>query len=67
MQNLQLLIRNIKHFYLTQLQQLVITGLPNITHIAHSPESGKWMPALMCDKKRNKITLLWENWDVNAR
>ena len=41
MQNLQLLIRNVKHFYLTQLQQLVITGLPNITHIAHCPETGK--------------------------
>ena len=42
MQNLQLLIRNIKHFYLTQLQQLVITGLPNITNIAHSPDSGEY-------------------------
>ena len=41
MQNLQLLIRNIEHFYLTQLQQLVITALPNITHIAHYPETGK--------------------------
>lgn len=41
MQNLQLLIRNIKHFYLTQLQQLVITALPNITQIAHCPDTGK--------------------------
>ena len=47
MQNLQLLIRNIKHFYLTQLQQLVITGLPNITHIAHSPETGKSLSLLI--------------------
>jgi len=40
MQNLQLLVMRIKHFYLTYLQQLVISTLPNISVICHSPESG---------------------------
>ena len=41
MQNLQLLVSRIKHFYLTSLQQLVITSLPNISVICHTPESGQ--------------------------
>ncbi len=41
LQNLQLLVNRIKHFYLTRLQQLVITTLPNITVISHTPEGGK--------------------------
>jgi len=39
MQNLQLLVMRIKHFYLTYLQQLVISTLPNISVICHTPES----------------------------
>ena len=41
MQNLQLLVVRIKHFYLTYLQQLVISTLPNVSAICHSPDSGK--------------------------
>ena len=40
-QNLQLLVQRIKHFYLTSLQQLVITPLPKISSIAYEPDSGK--------------------------
>lgn len=38
LQNLQLLITRIRHFYLTTLQQLIITSLPNISVISHSPD-----------------------------
>ena len=41
MQNLQLLVVRVKHFYLTYLQQLVISTLPNVSAICHSPDSGK--------------------------
>lgn len=40
LQNLQLLIQRIKHFYLTSVQQLVISNLPNISSICYDPEGG---------------------------
>ena len=40
LQNFQLLVQRIKHFYLTSVQQLVICNLPNISSICYDPESG---------------------------
>lgn len=40
MQNLQLLVNRIKHFYLTALQQLIITSLPKIAVISMNPHDG---------------------------
>ena len=40
LQNLQLVVNSILHFYLTSQQQLVLAPLPDISAIAHSPDSG---------------------------
>lgn len=40
-QNLQLLVNRIKHFYLTDLQQLIITPLPKIGDICANPREGE--------------------------
>ena len=40
-QNLQLLVNRIKHFYLTDLQQLIITPLPKIGDISANPHLGE--------------------------
>ena len=40
-QNLQLLVNRIKHFYLTDLQQLIITPLPKIGDISADPHLGE--------------------------
>ena len=40
LQNLQLVVNSILHFYLSSQQQLVLAPLPDIDTIAHKPESG---------------------------
>ncbi len=41
MENLQLLVERIKNFYFINMQQLIITSLPNIVSICSSPASGR--------------------------
>ena len=48
LQNLQLLVTRIKHFYLTALQQLIITGLPRIAVISADPSDGVCVRACVC-------------------
>ena len=41
LQNLQLVVNCIKHFYMVSQKQLVITSLPEVSEIAHDPAGGK--------------------------
>ena len=59
LQNLQLLVTRIKHFYLTTLQQLIITSLPNISVISHSPDLGELQESLSLLDSYRGISLSW--------
>ena len=41
LQNLQLAVNSMTHFYITAQQQLVLAALPEISSIAHEPTSGQ--------------------------
>lgn len=41
LQNLQLVVNCVKHFYMLSQKQLVITSLPEVTEIAHEPAGGE--------------------------
>ena len=43
MQNLQLAVNCLKHFYLTTQQQLILVPLPDVTLIAHEPDGGEFV------------------------
>ncbi len=42
LQNLQLVVNCIKHFYMVAQKQLVITSLPEVAEIAHDPAGGMY-------------------------
>ena len=43
LQNLQLAVNCLKHFYLTTQQQLILVPLPDVTLIAHEPDGGEFV------------------------
>ena len=59
LQNLHLAANYVHHFYYTVLKQLIITALPDVVVIAHSPSSGElpWLPW------RCRIRLIYQQHD----
>ena len=55
LQNLQLLVTRIKHFYLTALQQLIITGLPRIAVISADPSDGVCVRVCVCARVHVRV------------
>ncbi|XP_019849313.1 PREDICTED: girdin-like [Amphimedon queenslandica] len=78
LQNLQLVVNSILHFYLNSQQQLVLAPLPDVDTIAHKPESEKSLDelerliilllgcAIQCDHKTNLVEQM-KNMEVEQQ
>uniref|UniRef100_A0A8C9W3T9 Coiled-coil domain containing 88C n=1 Tax=Scleropages formosus TaxID=113540 RepID=A0A8C9W3T9_SCLFO len=54
-QNLNIIIRQIKNYYQESLQQLVVMNLPNVLTISKDPLSGKHLSLKACERKEEFI------------